>query len=116
MSRTYSNPEPPPHAGKVAVWPLVIEDVCASMIGSSSLRERFCKEAQQRDASGREKYGTTLQTHNGRNPLVDAFQESMDMTVYLRQAVEEGYPVGYLYRTAISHAQAILATLIANGL
>lgn len=58
MGHSFSDPEPPPHAGKVDVWPLVIEDVCASMIGSSSLRERFCKEALQRDMSGREKYGT----------------------------------------------------------
>lgn len=35
------------------------------------------------------KYGTRLQAHNGRNALVDAYQEALDLVVYLRQAIEE---------------------------
>lgn len=30
-----------------------------------------------------------LQAHNGRDPLVDAYQEALDLVVYLRQAIEE---------------------------
>ena len=43
----------------------------------------------ERDQIGREKYGTPLQCHNGRNPLIDAYQEVLDLTVYLRQKIEE---------------------------
>jgi hypothetical protein len=53
------------------IWELVIEDM------------------QDRDRMGREKYGTPLQAHNGRRPLVDAYQEVLDLAVYLRQAIEE---------------------------
>jgi len=52
-------------AGIPATWRLVIEDM------------------KDRDRIGREKYGTPLQPHNGRDSLVDAYQ------VYLRNEIEE---------------------------
>ena len=63
-------PPPTPNAGR-PVWELVIEDM------------------RERDRVGRARYGTPLQTHNGRNALVDAYQEALDLVVYLRQAIEE---------------------------
>jgi hypothetical protein len=63
-------PAPRPGTGR-PVWELVIEDM------------------QARDALGRERYGTPLQAHNGRDALVDAYQEALDLAVYLRQAIEE---------------------------
>ncbi len=53
------------------IWELVVEDMKA------------------RDQEGYKKYGTRLQANNGRNPLVDAYQEALDLAVYLRQAIEE---------------------------
>lgn len=38
---------------------------------------------------GLKKYGTKLQAHNGREPLVDAYQEALDLCMYLRQEIEE---------------------------
>jgi hypothetical protein len=35
------------------------------------------------------KYGTPLQTFNGRDPLIDAYQEALDLAVYLKQAIME---------------------------
>jgi len=43
----------------------------------------------ERAELGKEKYGTYLHANNGRNALVDALQESMDLTMYLAQAVME---------------------------
>ncbi len=54
-----------------AVWDLVIRDMT------------------ERDAEGFRKYKTRLQRFNGRNAVIDAYQESLDQTVYLRQAIEE---------------------------
>lgn len=54
-----------------AVWDLVVEDI------------------KQRDEIGIERYGTRLQPFNGRNPLIDAYQEALDLVVYLRQAIYE---------------------------
>ena len=54
-----------------AVWPLVIMDMAA------------------RDQVGRARYGVPLQPHNGRDALRDAYEESLDLCAYLRQAIME---------------------------
>jgi len=61
----------PKSNSRPAVWDLVINDM------------------QERDALGRHRYGTPLQPFNGRDALVDAYQEALDLAVYLRQAIEE---------------------------
>lgn len=45
----------------------------------------------ERKAQGIEKYGTVLQGDNGRDPLIDAYQEALDLCQYLRQALFEKY-------------------------
>lgn len=54
-----------------AVWPLVIADM------------------RKRNDAGIAKYGMPLALNNGRDPLIDAYQEALDLVVYLRQAIEE---------------------------
>jgi hypothetical protein len=54
-----------------AVWDLVIADM------------------RERDEIGKDKYGVRLQSFNGRDALVDAYQEALDLAVYLRQAIYE---------------------------
>lgn len=47
----------------------------------------------KRRMAGISKYGTALRTHNGRDALIDAYQEALDLCLYLRQAIEErDYP------------------------
>lgn len=46
-------------------------------------------DMRERDAAGRQRYGTPLQPHNGRRALVDAYQELLDAAVYLRQHLYE---------------------------
>jgi hypothetical protein len=38
---------------------------------------------------GIQRYGTPLQPHNGRDALRDAYEEALDLAMYLRQAIEE---------------------------
>ena len=71
--RIEDQPDPIRTAGK-PVWELVIQDM------------------RDRDQVGRKRYGTPLQAHNGRDSLVDAYQEALDLCVYLRQAIEERVP------------------------
>lgn len=53
-----------------------------------------------RRETGKKKYGTELQTFNGRIPLVDAFQEALDLCLYLCQDLAEKQEVdGYTYPT-----------------
>lgn len=47
------------------------------------------KDMEERRLHGIEKYGVPVQPYNGRDPLVDAYQEALDLCVYLRQAIEE---------------------------
>lgn len=42
-----------------------------------------------RSAEGVRKYGTKLQPNNGRDALIDAYQEALDLCMYLRQVIAE---------------------------
>jgi len=42
-----------------------------------------------RSKMGEKKYGTVLQAGNGRDALWDAYQEALDLVMYLRQAILE---------------------------
>lgn len=65
-----SEPNPVPN-GNVAVWETVIKDM------------------HDRNELGIKRYNTPLQPFNGRNALIDAYQESLDLAVYLRQRILE---------------------------
>lgn len=53
------------------------------------VRPLVLTDMTSKDMAGRVKYGTPLQPHNGRDALVDAYQEALDLVVYLRQAIFE---------------------------
>lgn len=64
--------QPAPAANELpAVWDLVIADM------------------KERDTIGERKYGTRLQPHNGRDTLIDLYQELQDAVVYTRQLIFE---------------------------
>lgn len=65
--------QPPPtgHEGKRSIQAMVREDLV------------------ERERLGVERYGTALQAHNGRDSLVDLYQELLDACCYVRQAIEE---------------------------
>lgn len=42
-----------------------------------------------RALEGKAKYGEPLKAHNGRNALWDAYQEALDLAMYLRQLIQE---------------------------
>jgi len=51
--------------------------------------DKVLRDLQDRAATGHIKYGTKLRTHNGRNALLDAYQEALDLAMYLAQALME---------------------------
>ena len=63
--------QPEPKTGNGDVWLLVLADM------------------EARRTEGIRRYGTPLQPHNGRDALVDAYQEALDLACYLRQLIEE---------------------------
>lgn len=70
-----NNEQPAPKEGRIPVYHRALADI------------------QERVRGGRIKYGTELKTGNGRDPLVDALQEAIDLVLYLEQALleREGY-------------------------
>lgn len=50
---------------------------------------------------GVERYGQPLQAFNGRDALRDAYEEALDLLVYLRQVQVEGGRVLGVYRDAV---------------
>jgi hypothetical protein len=66
-----SDKQPEPKTGNKIVVDFVLSDI----------RERAEK--------GKEKYGFYLQTNNGRSALWDAYQEAIDLVMYLRQLILE---------------------------
>lgn len=46
-------------------------------------------DLEARAQAGELKYGERLKAHNGRNALLDAYQEALDLACYLRQAMQE---------------------------
>lgn len=69
-SEVIAQPKPTPNGG-CGVWDAVIDDM------------------RGRDALGRSRYGTKLQPGNGRDALRDAYEEALDLAVYLKQALLE---------------------------
>lgn len=47
------------------------------------------KDLKERAEYGKYKYGTSLKTYNGRSALQDAYEEALDLVVYLKQALLE---------------------------
>jgi len=67
---TERQPAPVPN-DRPAVWDLVLADIA------------------ERDRYGERKYHTRLQPFNGRDYLRDAYDEALDLVVYLRGALYE---------------------------
>lgn len=61
----------------------------APEIGAESVTDAVIKDMEERREMGIEKYGRELRTYNGRRALVDAYQEALDLAVYLKQAIME---------------------------
>lgn len=56
---------------------------------SQSVTDAVIADMEERRRHGITKYRTELMTFNGRDALTDAYQESLDTTVYLKQTLME---------------------------
>ena len=85
-----ATPQPPPTRGKLTVIDYVLADMA------------------ERAAMGVIKHGMPLQTHNGRDALWDAYQEAMDLCMYLRQAILERDAVPEAFRVEVINNRRIV--------
>jgi hypothetical protein len=71
-NNSLNTPQPPPvPSDHPAVWDMVIADM------------------KERDRIGVEKYGVRLRPFDGRDSLVDLYQELLDASVYARKEIHE---------------------------
>ncbi len=92
--------QPPPIlaavTGRRSAWEILTEHVGARYPSSkrpASIAALVLNDMLDRDKIGRERYGTPLTAGNGRNQLVDAYHEALDLAVYLTAYLDEvGYP------------------------
>lgn len=53
------------------------------------IQDLVINDILERKQLGIRKYGTALQAHNGRDMLLDAYEEALDLCIYLRGCLEE---------------------------
>jgi hypothetical protein len=75
--------QPAPAPGEQRVIDLVLADL--TKFKAERLADKFAARAE----FGADRYGTYLETNNGRDAAVDAYQELLDAAFYLRQAISE---------------------------
>jgi hypothetical protein len=86
-------PQPAPRASEAApLWPIVIMEARDRLSGNAL--PLLLADMAERDAFGRAKYPFPLAPKNGRDFLVDLYQELLDAVVYARGEIEEGDPSG----------------------
>jgi hypothetical protein len=56
---------------------------------ASDVQSMVIEDIRKRMELGRERYGTLLQPHNGRDAMRDLYEELLDAVVYLRQVLFE---------------------------
>lgn len=74
------------------IWDLVIEHVQQrrpSMTAVADTLDLVLDDMRARDRTGRERYGVPLTSGNGRDHLIDAYQEALDLAVYLAAELDE---------------------------
>lgn len=95
-ARVVDQPPPTPTDRRPA-WEIVIDHMRiraerhhrAGAHSAAGVVERIMGDMRERDLIGRERYGVPLTAGNGRNHLVDAYQEELDKTVYLAAFLDE---------------------------
>ena len=75
--------EPPPKPGGMRVLDSLLGIV--EMGQDPQLVYQVAEDLVARAEVGRERYGTYLEAHNGRDATMDAYQEALDLLMYLEQ-------------------------------
>lgn len=98
--------------GQRPVAELVAADLASSAFTGvrPALIAGMTADLMRRQDVGIATYGTALYPHNGRDAILDAYEEALDLASYLRQAIAEGTQghLWSLYRKALGIALDLL--------
>lgn len=106
MSSVPDQPPPVARPELIPVWETVIQDfrsrneeALSGVLDDADKTGAYhvLRDMRERDRVGRDRYGTPLTVNNGRDQLVDAYQEMLDGAAYLRAAWLEGAQVRDVY-------------------
>ncbi len=102
-----------------ASWNQVVIDVIAkfpkNVVCAGDRRDivdLVVSDMQERDRIGREHYGTPLTAFNGRDQLVDMYQELLDAAVYARSAIAEGIGLTVVYHNLLDNIMSVRTLII----
>jgi hypothetical protein len=89
-----NTPQPPPlPSSRTPTWDLVVAYAESrrneSAYGIDGTLDLVLADMRERDTIGRAKYGVALTSDNGRDHLVDAYQEALDLAVYLANELDK---------------------------
>lgn len=90
------------------------QEICSYLFGYLSREDvsiDFLDALSERAAYGEAKHKFRLRSHNGRDPLADAFQEAVDLVFYMTQLVIETHQADWsrkLLWQAIQMSEAII--------
>lgn len=62
---------------------------CKCHTEEQCIQDLVIEDIKKRKELGKKKYGKLLYPHNGRNALLDAYEEALDLCQYLKQALLE---------------------------
>lgn len=104
--------EPPPTPNdQPSVWLAIINDMVPDAGNAPLIRDM-----KERHALGIARYKMPLQPFNGRNQLVDLYQELLDGTAYARSWRMEGNVDSFfIYETCLSMAATVRRLLTEQG-
>lgn len=110
-------PKPVPNDGS-SMHDLVIKDILSrdlrwdlSVGTARHIRDRVADDLLRRKGRGFQVYGTTLQTFNGRNALLDMYEECLDAAVYGRQRLLEISPDSLEYLALFDVYDQVVSSL-----
>jgi hypothetical protein len=76
-----ATPQPDPRAGQK----VVLTAVLSQLDPRSHVDQQIHADLVARAKTGKEKYGVMLESHNGRDALIDLQQEALDAVMYAHQ-------------------------------
>lgn len=123
-------PDQPPPVDRpdlVPVWDMVVTDMVvmrdgdppryATMRADRARINLVIADMLVRDRVGRERYGTPLTAYNGRDHIVDLYQELLDAAAYCRAAIVESDrpPLTKVYQDTLEHLVVLRGLIGAVG-
>jgi hypothetical protein len=92
MTTNANEEQPTPKAtDRAPIWPMVIEYVKKNYADADGKTPviNLVNDMAERHEIGIKRYGVSLTSGNGRNSMVDAYQELLDFVVYVRTWLDE---------------------------